>query len=210
MALSDLSFKLYTDSGLTTLFGGTISLTHLSDLSDNPQDNTYYFGSTITTRIAQARSNPGIDQITLTPTYLLDAWVAATSYAVGDSVIPTTPNGYRYTVTSVSGTNPYTSDASEPTWPTTIGNTVVDNELTWECTAEDRPLSEITLALTEAELDTNTPGDPLDISSEVEGGVANAIEVWVRVENTITTPSTTFGTPEIGIVVNEIRERVNV
>jgi len=41
MALSDLTFKLYTDSGLTALFGGTYELTHESDFSDNPRTLSY-------------------------------------------------------------------------------------------------------------------------------------------------------------------------
>jgi hypothetical protein len=42
----------------------------------------------------------------------------------------------------------------------------------------------ITLALTEAELDTNTPGAPLDLQVvTVYSGVAGAIPVWVRVND---------------------------
>jgi len=55
-------------------------------------------------------------------------WAATTAYTVGDSVLPLTPNGYMYRCT-VAGT----SDGSEPTWPTTIGGTVVDDGVTWQC-----------------------------------------------------------------------------
>lgn len=46
----------------------------------------------------------------------------------GKWVTPTVYNGYLYeaTVTGTSGT-------SEPTWPTTIGNTVADGGVTWKC-----------------------------------------------------------------------------
>lgn len=206
MALSDLTFKLYTDSGLTTLFGGTLSLTHESDFSDNPQDFHLYFGSTILNRVLQAESNPGVDQVTLTPTYILPIWVASTAYSVGDSVIPTSPNGKRYTVTSTSGSAPYTSGGSQPTWPTTVGQTVVDNELTWTCTADDRPITEITLGLTSGDLDTNTPGDPLDLGTDISSGVSNAVDFYVRIDNTITTVSTTFGNPELGVNINTVME----
>lgn len=54
------------------------------------------------------------------------AWQASTAYALGDWVEPTTPNGFAYKAT-VAGT----SSASEPTWPTTEGDTVVDGTVTW-------------------------------------------------------------------------------
>lgn len=63
------------------------------------------------------------------------AWVASTAYSVGDFVEPITLNGYRYEVTAIAGTG--TSDAAEPTWPTVVGDTVVDNpganQITWTC-----------------------------------------------------------------------------
>jgi len=55
-------------------------------------------------------------------------WAASTAYSVDDLVVPTTGNNYRYKCT-VAGT----SDTSEPTWPTTPGQTVVDGTVTWEC-----------------------------------------------------------------------------
>jgi hypothetical protein len=55
------------------------------------------------------------------------AWEASTAYTVDAVHEPTTANGYRYAVT-VAGT----SSASEPTWPTTIGDTVTDGGVTWE------------------------------------------------------------------------------
>lgn len=57
-------------------------------------------------------------------------WVASTAYALNDLVVPTTANGYYYKVTNAGGG---TSGASEPTWPTVIGDTVVDNTITWRC-----------------------------------------------------------------------------
>jgi phage-related protein len=61
----------------------------------------------------------------------LQKWTASTSYAVGDIVQPLTAqnNGLAFKVTAVSGSSPYTSNSSEPTWPTS--GTVTDNELTW-------------------------------------------------------------------------------
>jgi hypothetical protein len=60
-------------------------------------------------------------------------WAANTVYAVGDTVIPNTPNGRIYKATAVAGTG--TSGASEPSWPTTDAATVIDNaganQITW-------------------------------------------------------------------------------
>ena len=64
MALSDLTFKLYTDSGLTSLYTGTTTTTHETDLSDGAQDFQLWFGSTNSARTLEATSNPGVDNIT--------------------------------------------------------------------------------------------------------------------------------------------------
>ena len=59
------------------------------------------------------------------------AWVANTAYSLLDFRIPTTANGYVYECTTAG-----TSHASvEPTWPTTVGNTVADGTVTWTCRA---------------------------------------------------------------------------
>jgi hypothetical protein len=62
-------------------------------------------------------------------------WLASTAYALrvtgqagtGGVVKPTTPNRRHFKIT-VAGT----SDASEPTWDTVIGNSTVDGTATWE------------------------------------------------------------------------------
>lgn len=50
-------------------------------------------------------------------------------------------------------------------------------------------VSEITLALSAAELSTNNPGDPLPLGTRVLSGVSNAVAIHVRSINTITTLS---------------------
>jgi len=61
-----------------------------------------------------------------------DDWVADTVYAVGDYCIATAFNGCRYQVTAIAGD--FKSHATtEPTWPTTEGSTVVDDQVTWAC-----------------------------------------------------------------------------
>ena len=63
------------------------------------------------------------------------SWIAATGYSHGDVIFPTTPNGKCYLcyewATDYYGSG--TSGATEPTWPTTAGDTVSDNGLTWIC-----------------------------------------------------------------------------
>lgn len=56
-----------------------------------------------------------------------------TAYGVGQQVVPIALNGYVYECT-VAGT---THATNEPTWPTTIGQTVADGTVTWRCEALD-------------------------------------------------------------------------
>lgn len=64
-------------------------------------------------------------------------WKAATVYALNALAVPRVRNGYVYKATAISGTG--TSAATEPTWPTVIGQTVIDNaganQITWTCLA---------------------------------------------------------------------------
>lgn len=60
------------------------------------------------------------------------AWVGSTNYSIGNRVIPTVSNGYYYEVTTDAGS----SAGAQPTWPTTIGATVVDGGITWTCSGE--------------------------------------------------------------------------
>ena len=55
-------------------------------------------------------------------------WKASTAYSLGDYVHATTFNGFRYECTTAG-----TSDTTEPTWPTTEGETVEDGSAGWAC-----------------------------------------------------------------------------
>lgn len=55
-------------------------------------------------------------------------WVLSTAYTIADRVVPTTANGFFYEATTTGSSN-----STEPTWPTTLGDTVVDSGVTWEC-----------------------------------------------------------------------------
>jgi hypothetical protein len=59
-------------------------------------------------------------------------WAPSTTPALGHAVTPTqaNANGYYFEATTVTGP----TGLVEPVWPTTIGNTVVDNDVVWTCT----------------------------------------------------------------------------
>lgn len=201
MALEDLTFKLYTDANLTTEFGGTLAVTHQTDLSDNPQDFLLYFGSTTADVKLQTTVNPGVDNITLTPTDILPEWVTATAHVIGDAIEPTTPNGYRYVVVTEG-----TTGGAEPTWPTTVGSQVADGTVVWQLASATHEPTEIKLATSAVGLDSATGGALLSLGNTITSGTANKVEVHVRVENTVTTVSDNTGQPEIGININDVTE----
>ena len=58
-------------------------------------------------------------------------WAAGRAYGLNVIVVPTTANGFNYRATT-AGTSHATT---EPTWPTTIGDTVNDNGIVWETVA---------------------------------------------------------------------------
>jgi len=55
-------------------------------------------------------------------------WGSGGSYRTGHAIRPVTANGYIY-----RANNNGFAGTTEPTWPTTVGSTVVDNTITWEC-----------------------------------------------------------------------------
>lgn len=203
MAFTGSSFGLWLDAGLTSPFGGTLTLVHKTDFSDNPQDTTLYMGSVLTDRTLQAASNPGVASITLTPTDTLPIWVTLTAYVVGNKIQPIGGNGFVYRCT-VAGT----SGGSQPTFPTTtLGTTVVDGTATWSLYSAHHPTTEIKLSLTSgAGLTAATPGAALNVATTVVGGVATAVPVYLRVTNTISTPANDTGNEEIGININSCIE----
>lgn len=68
------------------------------------------------------------DYIPTSNPFQTPSWQASTTYSAGDKVEPTTPNGYYYKCITAG-----TSDIAEPTWPTTIGQTVNDGTCVWRC-----------------------------------------------------------------------------
>ena len=62
-------------------------------------------------------------------------WLHTTAAALNNIVQPTTPNGLVY-IATVAGTTAVGA-GNEPTWPTTIGSSVIDATVTWRCHAYD-------------------------------------------------------------------------
>lgn len=64
-------------------------------------------------------------------------WAASTNgFPPGSWAIPTVPNGFKYLAGGTPGISQSTG-ASQPTWPTTLDQTVVDGTVTWTCKAAD-------------------------------------------------------------------------
>lgn len=92
---------------------------HLSDVNANETSGTGYTAGGVAlaspTHVETAAASWGT------------AWATATAHPVGDIVRPVTPpspDGL-FVAVAISGTG--TTGASEPTWPSAAGNTVVDN-----------------------------------------------------------------------------------
>jgi len=71
------------------------------------------------------------------PTYVRDlmtssTWKPVTPYGAYQYVRPTTPNGYQYACIDGGRTA-----GDEPTWPTSVGDTVNDGDIVWQCVAAD-------------------------------------------------------------------------
>lgn len=202
MAFPGSTFGLWNDSDCTSAFSGTLNLIHYTDLSDNPQDFVLYLGSPASDRTLEATSNPGVDDITLTPTDTTDEWESSTAHTLGKLLKPTTPNGFIYKCTTAG-----TSDSSEPTWPVVgLGSTVVDGTCIWSLYATHHPTTEIKLALTSLGLDSATGGAALAVGPSVDSLAANSVAIYIRVENTITTVSNNTGNAELGIYLNSVIE----
>jgi len=60
------------------------------------------------------------------------AWTASTAFPTGRFVKPTAGGTYYYVNRGAAGT----SGSTQPTWPTTVGATVVDGSVTWTCASK--------------------------------------------------------------------------
>jgi len=171
------TFALYADAALTTPLA-VLTTQHLTDASTDPIDAQVWIGSTAASKQLRAASNPGTDQIALTIVQKIPAWSAAASIASGAKRRPTTTNNRIYQAGGAG-----TTGGTEPTWPTTIGATVADNDITWTCLAYEDTPNEVKLATTQAGLAGATAGAGLNLGTTLLSGVGNATPVWVRVTN---------------------------
>lgn len=203
MPFSGMTFNLFTDAGLTITFGGTLQVVNKTDLSDNPQDFLIYLGSSNASRILQATSNPGVDDIVLTPTLSLPQWAISTAYTVGQRVRgKASDTGFIYSCT-VAGT----SAATEPTWPVGgLGSTVVDGGVTWSKLSAEHEITEVKLASTSGGLDTATAGAALNLGDIINGGVGNASPIYIRITNAVTNVANNTGQPDLGLFINSVIE----
>ncbi len=204
------TFGLFNDEDLTESHSGFEDYNHFTDESDNPRDKQVWFGSLgtlaadVDNRKVQALTDPGVDDITFTPVYILPEWDNNTAYSLGDNVGAV---GYRYRCTT-AGTSHATT---EPIWPTAgIGSTVIDGTVVWTLVSAIHAVTEITLGLTQEDLDTNTPGAALAIGNTILSSTAEAVSFWIRVENNVNTVSNNVSTPELALQFTPLYETENV
>ncbi len=171
-----MPFQFYADAALTTPLTELLT-TELTDGSTSPAIKQVWFGSTDTGKQVRAASNPGVDPVTVTPVSLLTTRANSTAYTVGKLLIPATPNNRVYEVTASAGAG--LSGASPPTYPTTVGATVADGDLTLTCRAYQDEVSEYRLAATSGGIAGATPGAGLSLGTAILGGVANAVTFYV-------------------------------
>lgn len=174
------TFKFFADAGLTTPISAQ-TIAHFIDGSNDPQDFVFYYGSSTAGVKVGATSSPGVDQISISINNATAVWEANTAKVVNDRVRTVSKNGYKYRVQSF--TSGGLTGASQPTWPTTIGATVVDNQVTWINDGKLHESTEIKLALSNGGLSSATAGAALAIGTVINSGSANAIAVHVRVDD---------------------------
>jgi hypothetical protein len=108
-------------------------------------------------------------------TGFIRTWQASAFYPNRSYVLPTVPNGFRYQNTSGNNTN---SSATQPTWPTTAGATVVEGSITWTCqVAQPQDVDNRVVVF------GDTAYDPLGYIAPFIAAIADAkakgFEVWV-------------------------------
>jgi len=192
-----VSLAFYTDSGLTSA-ADPLPITHYTDGSNDPQQFRLYLGSTATSKQFQASSDPGTDQIAISIANLTAAWTASTAVTLNEYRRPVTNNGYRYQCTTAG-----TTHSAEPTWPTTIGNTVSDGTAVWTCVSKLHVPTEVKLASTQGGLSSATPGASLNVGTQILSGTLNAVSVWLEVDDSTAVVATAT---ELQLQTNDLTE----
>lgn len=78
----------------------------------------------------------------------------------------------------------------------TVGITDATAATGWDST-------DLTLALTQADLDTATAGAPVSVADPIQGGITGAQPIWIRFSGTSSTPVTY---DDLGLTTNTVRE----
>lgn len=173
------SLRFYADAALATAL--TLeTIAHAVNGAGDPQDRVLYLGSNDATFFRNL-NNPGVDNLVLEIRNATALWQASTAYAVNALARTAAKNGYQYRVQSIIGGG--LSGASQPAWPTTIGATVTDNQVTWVCQAKLHESTEVKLALTLGGLATAVAGASLILGTELQGGAVNALPIYLRTDD---------------------------
>jgi len=176
----DISLKFHTDPALQIPVSLS-TINHLIDGSNDPQNFVFYLGADDATKQYKDGSSPGVADLFIQVFDVTDLWTATTVKVVNDAVRTTAKNGYRYKVQALAGAG--NTGASEPTWPTTIGQTVVDGDVTWINERKLHESTEIKIALSLIGLDGAVSGDPINLGLVIAGGADANIAVHVRLDD---------------------------
>lgn len=127
------------DVGVATMIGHTQATVYVDIPPYTSTSITYYYWIRHVNTDAVVGSYNGVHGVpghtADDPDYVLELlldskWKPMTARALNFVGYPSAPNGYAYKVTTAG-----TSGATEPTWPTTINNTVADGSIVWTCVA---------------------------------------------------------------------------
>lgn len=200
-----IQLKFWSDSALTT----PVSVAGLTMATLGSSTLQLFLGAVTTPAVQWYPTSSPSDPVTITPTNITPEWEAATVYVLNARVKSTSlvKNGFKYRAATIHGTG--TTGATQPTWPTTIGQTVADmangtDGVTWECEAKiPEALNEIKLAATEAGLNTAVAGEALELASPLLSGLGGKREVWIKITDAMNTPSVLT---ELRLQINELQE----
>jgi hypothetical protein len=154
--------KTVTDEGQTSAFGSAMAVT-LAPVPPAPTDPVYVSGNYTNTRIRFSGATP--------------VWVAETVVQKRAWCVPSTgPAGYAYECTTAGTTAADDPEGSnEPTWPTTLGQTVTDGTVVWTCR------SAVTYRVYDSALDL--PTDLLNTDSHRKTAAASGSTVTVDLDS---------------------------
>lgn len=145
--------------------------------TDLPWSEPLFYGNPITGEVIRDRTDPGVNTIVFEVLHDVPEWSAGLVVALNEEIRSTAHLGYVWRAQNAGTTHATT----EPVWPTVLGQTVVDNGITWECVYATLEPEDAILSNDAAGLDVNTPGAPLDFGvTEITAGAGNARQYWVR------------------------------